>query len=211
MTRITSGKAIVQSLQQYGIDTLFGLPGVQLAQLFVALHDEREPIRVIANRHEQECGSMAYGYAQSAGRVGAYAVLPGPGFLKSSTGLATAYATNAPVLCISGQVPSQQIGRNAGAHHEITDQLGIIRNLTKYATRIAHPTLVPEAVEQAFRALGSGRRRPAALEMAPDIMAKEAAVTLREPVTASPPPGPDPISATRSMPRKQSFPVKICA
>lgn len=189
---MTGGSAIVKSLVLHGIDTLFGIPGVQLDQLFVALYDERESIRVIANRHEQGCAYMAYGYAKSTGRIGAYTVVPGPGFLNSSAALATAYAGNAPVLCITGQVPSQQIGRHAGAHHEITDQLGIIRNLTKHAARIEHPALVPEAMEEAFRALRSGRIRPVALEMAPDIMARKAAVTLRKPLMAPAPLEPEP-------------------
>ena len=191
MTDMTGGKAIVKSLQQYGIDTLFGLPGVQLDHLFVALYDDREAIRVIHSRHEQGCAYMAFGYAKSSGRVGAYAVVPGPGFLNSTAALATAYACNTPVLCITGQVPSQLIGRNFGAHHEIADQLGILRNLTKCAIRIEHPTLVPGAVEEAFRMLSSGRKRPVALEMAPDIMAMEAEVTLRRPDTGPAPTEPD--------------------
>ena len=192
MARMTGAKAIVKSLQRYGVDTLFGIPGVQLDHLFVALYDDRESIRVVANRHEQGCAYMAYGYARTTGRVAAYTVVPGPGFLNSSAALATAYAGNAPVLCITGQVPSGQIGRNAGAHHEVRDQLEIIRKLTKYAARIEHPALVPEAVEEAFRALRSGRSRPVALEMAPDKMAMEAEVALREPVMAPAPPEPDP-------------------
>jgi acetolactate synthase-1/2/3 large subunit len=189
---MTGAKAIIKSLQRYGVDTLFGITGVQLDQLFVALYDDRESIRVITNRHEQGCAYMAYGYARTTGRVGAYAVVPGPGFLNSSAALATAYSANAPVLCITGQVPSAQIGRNAGAHHEVRDQLGIIQRLTKHAARIEHPTLVPEAVEEAFRALRSGRTRPVALEMAPDRMAMQADVTLREPLPPPPPPEPDP-------------------
>ncbi|MEI7903304.1 MAG: thiamine pyrophosphate-binding protein [bacterium] len=192
MTRMTGGKAIVQSLRLYGIDTLFGIPGVELDQLFVALYDEREAIRVIGNRHEQGCAYMAFGYAQSSGRVGACAVVPGPGLLNASAALATAYSCNTPVLCITGQVPSEQIGRGFGAHHEISDQLGILRNLTKDAIRIEHPALVPDAVEKAFRSLSSGRRRPVGLEMAPDVMAMEAEVALRNPETAPAPTGPDP-------------------
>ena len=192
MISMTGGQAIVDSLRINGIDTLFCIPGVELDEFFVALYDQRDAFRVIANRHEQGCAYMAMGYARSTGRVGAYAVVPGPGFLNSSAALATAYACNAPVLCITGQVPSQQIRRHAGAHHEITDQLGIERNLTKFAARIAHPALAPEAVEQAFRALRSGRRRPAALEMAPDVMAKIAAVTLRPALPEPAPREPDP-------------------
>jgi acetolactate synthase-1/2/3 large subunit len=192
MTRMTGGKAIIKSLQRYGVDTMFGITGVQLDHIFVALYDERDSIRTMTNRHEQGCAYMAYGYARTTGRVGAYTVVPGPGFLNSSAALATAYAANAPVLCITGQVPSGQIGRNAGAHHEVRDQLEIIRKLTKYAARIEHPTLVPQAVEDAFQALRRGRPRPVALEMAPDKMAMEAEVVLREPVTAPMPPEPDP-------------------
>jgi acetolactate synthase-1/2/3 large subunit len=188
---MTGGEAIVKSLRQYGIDTLFGIPGVQLDHLFVALYDERKAIRVIANRHEQGCAYMAFGYAKSSGRVGAYTVVPGPGFLNSSAALATAYACNTPVLCITGQVPSQQIGRSFGAHHEITDQFGIMRNLTKWAIRIEHPARVPDAMEKAFRMLSSGRRRPVGIEMAPDIMAMKAEVALRKPVAAPPPAEPD--------------------
>jgi acetolactate synthase I/II/III large subunit len=192
MTQMTGGESIVKSLKINGIDTLFCIPGKELDQFFVALYDEREAIRVIANRHEQGCAYMAFGYAQSTGRVGAYAVVPGPGFLNTSAALCTAYAGNAPVLCVTGQVPSKQIGRGAGAHHEINDQLGIMRNLTKFATRIEHPALAPQAVEQAFQALSSGRRRPVGIEMAPDILAMKAAVTLREPLPAPAPPEPDP-------------------
>ena len=97
MTHMTGGSAIVKSLRRYGIDTLFGIPGVQLDHLFVALYDERKAIRVIANRHEQGCAYMAFGYAKSSGRVGVYTVVPGPGFLNSTAALATAYACNTPV------------------------------------------------------------------------------------------------------------------
>lgn len=192
MAHMTGGSAIVKSLRLHGIDTLFGIPGVQLDHLFVALYDEREAIRVIANRHEQGCAYMAFGYARSSGRIGVYTVVPGPGFLNSTAALATAFACNTPVLCITGQVPSQQIGRNFGAHHEITDQLGIMRNLTKFAFRIEHPAFVPDAMEKAFRLLSSGRRRPVGIEMAPDIMAMEAEVALRKPMAAPLPTEPDP-------------------
>jgi acetolactate synthase-1/2/3 large subunit len=155
MTQMTGGEALVQSLLRNGIDTLFCIPGKELDAFFVALYDHRASLRVIANRHEQGCAYMAFGYAQATGRVGAYAVVPGPGLLNSSAALSTAYAGNAPVLCVTGQVPTPRIGRGGGAHHEINDQLGILRCLTKYATRIEHPALAPEAVEQAFRALST--------------------------------------------------------
>ena len=73
--------------------------------LFVAFYDAGEAFRVIHTRHEQGAAYMAFGYARASGKVGTYAVVPGPGLLNTTAALATAYATNAPVLCISGQVP----------------------------------------------------------------------------------------------------------
>ncbi len=192
MARMTGGAAIVKSLRAYGIDTMFGIPGVQLDYFFNALHDERNAIRFIHNRHEQGGGYMAFGYAASSGKVGAYAVVPGPGLLNSAGALSTAYACNAPVLAITGQVHTDKIGRNVGTHHEINDQLGVFRTLTKWADRIEHPAHAPGQVETAFQELRSGRIRPVGIECAPDVLAMEAEVTLRDPAPAPAPLAPDP-------------------
>jgi acetolactate synthase-1/2/3 large subunit len=192
MTRMTGGQALVKSLKAYGVDTVFAVPGVQLDALFNALFDEGNAIRVIHNRHEQGSAYMAFGYAKSTGRCGAYAVVPGPGFLNASAALSTAYAANAPVMCIAGQVPTRQIGRDLGSHHEISDQLGILQRLTKWAERIDHPQDAPARVEEAFRRLGAGRVRPVGLEMAVDALAAEAEVALREPLAPPEPHEPDP-------------------
>ena len=106
-----------------------------------------------------------------SGRPGAFAVVPGPGLLNTTAALATAWATNAPVLCISGQIPSDLIGRGFGLLHEIPDQLAILKGLTKFAARISHPTEAGALVNEAFRQLADGRPRPVALEMPLDIMA----------------------------------------
>jgi acetolactate synthase I/II/III large subunit len=192
MARMTGGAALVKSLRAYGIDTMFGIPGVQLDHFFNALYDEGNAIRFIQNRHEQGGAYMALGYAASTGRVGAYAVVPGPGFLNASGALCTAYACNAPVLCVTGQVPSTRIGRQLGAHHEINDQLGVMRSLTKWADRIDHPNEGPGIVETAFRELQSGRRRPVGIESSPDIFEMTAEVDLREPLAPPTPLQPDP-------------------
>ena len=127
MARMTGGRALVEMLRRHRVDTIFALPGVQNDALFVAFYDAGEELRVIHTRHEQGAAYMAFGYARASGKVGAYAVVPGPGLLNTTAALATAYATNAPVLCISGQVPSNLIGRGFGLLHEIPDQLGILR------------------------------------------------------------------------------------
>jgi acetolactate synthase-1/2/3 large subunit len=187
MIRMTGGRALVEMLRRHEVDTVFALPGVQNDALFVAFYDAGEALRVIHTRHEQGAAYMAFGYVRASGKVGAYAVVPGPGLLNTTAALSTAYATNAPVLCISGQVQSDLIGRGFGLLHEIPDQLGILQTLTKWAARIEHPTQTGKVVNEAFRQLRDGRPRPVALEMAPDMMALETEVALP---SAGEPPAP---------------------
>ena len=186
MTTMTGGGALVEMLRRHGVDTIFALPGVQNDALFVAFYDAGEALRVIHTRHEQGAAYMAFGYARSSGKVGTYAVVPGPGLLNTTAALATAYATNAPVLCISGQVPSDMIGRGFGLLHEIPDQLGILQRLTKWAARIDHPTQAGKLVNEAFRQLRDGRPRPVGIEIPPDVLALQTEVTL--PAAEVPPP-----------------------
>ena len=87
-------------------------------------------------------------------------VVPGPGFLNTTAALSTAYAVNAPVLALTGQIQQAMIGRNVGLLHELPDQLGIMRGLTKWADRITAPAEAPGLINEAFRRLLSGRRRP---------------------------------------------------
>ena len=192
MARMTGGQALVEMLRRHRIDTLFALPGVQNDALFAALYDAGGAIRVIHPRHEQAAAYMAFGFAGASGRVGAFAVVPGPGLLNTTAALATAYATNAPVLCISGQIPSNAIGRGYGMLHEIPDQLAILRGLTKWAARIEHPTQAGRLVNEAFRQLACGRPRPVGLEMPLDVMALATELTLPERFAAEPPEAPDP-------------------
>jgi len=133
---MSGGMAIVQALIANGVDTLFGLPGAQLYPLFDALQQQRLHIRTYTARHEQTCGYMAFGYARATGRPGVYAVVPGPGVLNTAAALVTALGCNAPVLCITGEVPSAFLGRGRGHLHELPDQLATLRSITKWAARI---------------------------------------------------------------------------
>jgi acetolactate synthase-1/2/3 large subunit len=189
---MTGGTALVEMLRRHGVDTILALHGVQNDALFVAFYDAGEALRVIHTRHEQGAAYMAFGYARAGGKVGTYAVVPGPGLLNTTAALATAYAANTPVLCISGQIASDQIGRGFGLLHEIPDQLGILQRLTKWAGRIEHPTQTGKLVNEAFRQLRDGRLRPVGLEIPPDVLALETEVAL--PTAEAPPPltAPDP-------------------
>jgi len=186
------GKALVESVLSYGVDTFFGLPGGQTYEVFDALYAHGDAITLITSRHEQGAAYMAFGYARSTGRVGVYTVVPGPGVLNSTAALSTAYACNTPVLCLAGQIPSDAIDRGIGFLHDIPDQLGILQRLTKWARRIERPQEVPALVGEAFAQLRNGRPRPVALEMALDVMAEETDVSLLDAVEEYDTPEPDP-------------------
>ncbi|HTG19061.1 MAG TPA: thiamine pyrophosphate-binding protein, partial [Reyranella sp.] len=178
MQTLTTAQAVVSMLEVNGIDTIFCLPGVQNDPFFDALYDHTNTIRPIHARHEQACAYMALGYAMASGAPSAYVVVPGPGFLNTTAALSTAYAVNAPVLALTGQIQQAMIGRNVGLLHELPDQLSIMRGLTKWADRIHAPAEAPGLINEAFRRLLSGRRRPVGLECAMDTWARKAPVEL---------------------------------
>ena len=197
MPRMTGGDAIVDSLLRHGIDTVFGLPGVQMYGLFDALARNANRVRVVNARHEQTTAYMALGFACATGRPAVYSVVPGPGVLNTTAALATAWGVNAPVLCLTGQVPSAMIGRLRGQLHELPDQLATLRTLLKHADRIEHPTEAPTKVARAFQEMTSGRRGPVALEIPLDQLPAVAEVTPRDPLPTHPNPVPDPEKIAR--------------
>ena len=191
MARMTGGEAIVDGLLRHGVDTVFGLPGVQVYGLFDAFARQSNRLRLINARHEQTTAYMALGYAAATGRPGVYAVVPGPGVLNTTAALATAWGLDAPVLCLTGQVPSSLIGKLRGSLHELPDQLATLRSLLKFAERIEHPSAAPSLVARAFQAMQSGRRGPVALEMPWDVFTEIGEVTPQEPLAPHPNPWPD--------------------
>jgi len=189
MARLSGAMALLEGLLDQGVETIFGLPGGQLDHFFDAMYHKRDRLQLIGSRHEQGAAYMAFGYARSTGKPAVYAVVPGPGVLNTAAALCTAYACNSPVLCLTGQIASAAIGKGFGELHELPDQLGSLRLLTKWAERIERAADAPQAVARAFAAMQSGRPRPVALEMAPDIMASEEeirAATEQRPVIAQP-------------------------
>ncbi|MFN6999690.1 MAG: thiamine pyrophosphate-dependent enzyme [Elioraea tepidiphila] len=197
MPRMTGGEAIVDSLLRHGIDTVFGLPGVQMYGLFDAFARNANRIRVINARHEQTTAYMALGYACATGKPAVYSVVPGPGLLNTTAALSTAWSVNAPVLCLTGQVPSSQIGRLRGQLHELPDQLATLRTLVRHADRIEDPTEAPRKVARAFQEMLSGRPGPVALEVPLDQLPAEAEVTPCDPLPLHPAPAPDPAKIAR--------------
>ncbi|MGX0960667.1 acetolactate synthase-1/2/3 large subunit [Bradyrhizobium japonicum] len=190
MTTLTGGEAIVSGLVAHGVDTVFGLPGAQVYGLFDAFHQAK--LNVIGARHEQACGYMAFGYARSSGKPGVFSVVPGPGVLNASAALLTAYGCNEPVLCVTGQVPTQFLGKGRGHLHEMPDQLATLRTYVKWADRIETPGNAPTTVSRAFQEMTSGRRGPASVEMPWDIFTQRADTCDAKVLEPLPAPLPDP-------------------
>jgi acetolactate synthase I/II/III large subunit len=189
---LSAAQAIVDSLIAHGVDMIFGIPGVHTYKLFDALYERRGEIQFIGTRHEQGAAYMAYGYAKSTGRVGVYTCVPGPGVLNTTAALCTAYAANAPVLCLTSEIPAADIGRGFGILHELPDQLATLRSLTKWSERIDHPTQVSQIVAEAFKMMTSGRPGPVALECPWDTLGITALIETSMPAPALEPPPPDP-------------------
>jgi acetolactate synthase-1/2/3 large subunit len=180
---VSAAQAIVDSLIEHGVDVIFGIPGVHTYELFDALYERRREIRFIGTRHEQGAAYMAYGYAKSTGKVAA---------------LCTAYAANAPVLCLTSEIPAADIGRGFGILHELPDQLATLRSLTKWSERIDHPTQVPQILAEAFRRMTSGRPGPVAVECPWDTLSVTALTNMSTPAGLPDPPPPDPGAVERA-------------
>ncbi len=186
---LSGGEALVEGLLAHGVDTLFGIPGVQTYGFFDALARRRDEIKVLAPRHEQATAYMAFGYAKATGRPGVCSVVPGVGFLNASAAMASAYGASTPVLCVTGEVPSEFIGSGMGHLHELPDQLAMMRGVTKWSARIDHPADAERLVDEAFFEMTTGRPRPAALAMPWEVFDQHAAVgPPPEPRAAPPPP-----------------------
>ena len=201
LQKLTGGQALVAGLQRWNTDTLFGLPGVHLDHFFAALYPVKNKIRILHSRHEQGAAYMALGYAMVSGRPGIFTVVPGPGLLNTTSALATAYACNAPVLCITSTVNWPLLDKNYGSLHEIPDQPGVLAGLTKWSARANHAAEIPELIDEAFRQMLSGRPRPVALEVPPEILGQVAMMQFPEekPTINHPTPDPEKINAAAKL------------
>ena len=166
---------VAETLIANGIDQLYCLPGIQNDGLFDALFDRTDRITPIQTRHEQGAAYMATGAALATGRPQAFCVVPGPGFLNTTAALSTAWAVNAPVLALAGQIPLGAQGKGHGLLHEIPDQFGILERLTKSSHRITGPDDATDTLQAAFRDLKSGRPRPVGLEVAVNLWGQQVA------------------------------------
>ena len=178
------GEALVKSLVGEGVEVVFGIPGIQIYGIVAALRDE-PGIRMVTTRHEQATTYMADGYARASGKPGVALVVPGAGLYNAAAGLTNAYSRSTPVLLIAGQVPRGAIGKNLGAVHEVEDQPGTVRSVTKWQRLALRPRDIPDGVFEAFRQMRTGRPRPVLLEIPPEAGVEREEVELRYPARIS--------------------------
>jgi acetolactate synthase-1/2/3 large subunit len=168
----TTGTYLIELLDAYGVDTVFGIPGVHTIELYRGLAASR--IRHVTPRHEQGAGFMADGYARAGGKPGVCFVISGPGLTNIATALAQAYADSVPMLVISSVTASSTLGRGTGQLHELPDQRGLAAQVTAFSHTVREPAELPVLLAQAFAIFESARPRPVHLELPLDVLAASA-------------------------------------
>ncbi|NMD24499.1 MAG: acetolactate synthase large subunit, partial [Actinobacteria bacterium] len=163
--KITGAQALIRSLEMEGVETIFGLPGGCILPAYDPLLDS--PIRHILVRHEQGAGHMAEGYAHVTGRPGVALVTSGPAATNMVTPLMDAYMDSIPMVCITGQVPTNAIGTDA---FQERDTVGITRSCTKHNELVMSAQDIPMAVRQAFHIATTGRPGPTLIDIPKDCL-----------------------------------------
>ena len=165
---LTGGQALVRLLANYGVDTVFGIPGVHTLERYRGLPGSN--IRHVLTRHEQGAGFMADGYARVTGKPGVCFVISGPGVTNTATPIGQAYADSIPMLVISSVNNSDSLGKGWGSLHETQDQRAITAPITAFSALALHTDDLPELVARAFAVFNSERPRPVHLSIPLDVM-----------------------------------------
>lgn len=163
--KITGREALIKSLIDEGVDTIFGYPGGQIIPVFDALYDFKDQINHILVRHEQGATHAAQGYARTSGKVGIALVTSGPGATNAVTGIADAMLDSTPIVVIAGQVPSSLLGSDA---FQEADVVGITQPISKWSYQIRKAEDIPSAVARAFYIASTGRPGPVVLDITKD-------------------------------------------
>ena len=152
--RITGAEALMRSLINEGVTTLFGYPGGAIMPVFDALYDHPTELNHILVRHEQAAAHAAQGYARVSGQVGVTLVTSGPGATNTITGIADAMMDSTPIVVICGQVGTAMLGTDA---FQECDLVGVTQPISKWAYQIRRAEDVAWAVSRAFYIARSGR------------------------------------------------------
>lgn len=159
---ITGSDAVIRTIIEEGIDTIFGYPGGTIMPFYDRLYDYTDQIRHILVRHEQGAVHAAEGYARSTGKVGVCVATAGPGATNFVTGIADAMMDSTPIVCITAQVNVANLGTNFFQEANI---IGITTPITKWNYEITSAKEIPTVMVQAFHIARSGRPGPVVISL----------------------------------------------
>src|SRR4030088_3433500 len=169
---------ILEALEREGVEFIFGYPGGANWPIYQHLPDHPE-LKHILVRHEQGAAHMADGYARACGKPGVVIATSGPGALNLVTGLCTAYMDSVPMIAITGQVNSTQVGRDA---FQESDVIGATSSVSKRSSLVTHIAQLPRVIHEAFHIATTGRPGPVLIDICKDVQMAEAERAPREAV-----------------------------
>ncbi|WP_207265570.1 5-guanidino-2-oxopentanoate decarboxylase [Pseudomonas sp. GW101-3H06] len=165
---LSGGQALVRLLANYGVDTVFGIPGVHTLELYRGLPGSG--IRHVLTRHEQGASFMADGYARVSGKPGVCFVITGPGVTNAATGIGQAYADSIPMLVISSVNHTASLGKGWGILHECQDQRAMTAPITAFSAVALTAEDLPELIARAYAVFDSERPRPVHISVPLDVL-----------------------------------------
>jgi len=168
--RISGSEAIVRCLLEEGVDILYGYPGGAIMPVYDELFKYKDKLHHVLTRHEQGATHAAQGYARISGKVGVAMATSGPGATNLITGIADAQIDSTPMVCITGQVPSNLLGSDA---FQETDIIGISTPVTKWNHQVTKASEIPEVIAKAFYIAKSGRPGPVLVDITKDAQFEE--------------------------------------
>jgi acetolactate synthase-1/2/3 large subunit len=168
----TVGMYLAELLAAYGVEVIFGIPGVHTVELYRGLPNTS--IRHVTPRHEQGAGFMADGYARVTGRPGVCFIITGPGMTNIATAMGQAYADSVPMLVISSVNALGQIGSGEGWLHELQDQRQLVRQVSAFSHTVTRPEELAKVVARAFALFSGSRPRPVHIELPLDVITASA-------------------------------------
>lgn len=181
--KLSGADIIVRTLIEQGVEVVFGYPGGQILNVYDSLYKYQGEIKHILTAHEQGAAHAADGYARATGRVGVVMATSGPGATNLVTGIATAYLDSIPVVAITGNVPTTQLGTDSFQEIDIT---GITLPITKHNYVVGSVDELADTIREAFRLAVSGRPGPVLIDVPKDIQIAEAEYTEQEPIRPEP-------------------------
>ncbi|MCK9709695.1 5-guanidino-2-oxopentanoate decarboxylase [Pseudomonas syringae] len=198
----TCGEFLVRQLSAWGVDTVFGIPGVHTVELYRGLPGSG--IRHITPRHEQGAGFMADGYARVSGKPGVCFIITGPGMTNILTAMGQAYADSIPMLVISSVNERHRLGLGNGYLHELPNQRVMVAGVSAFSHTLMSVEELPAVLARAFAVFDSQRPRPVHIELPLDIIVASAAHMTLQPRQIIDRPAPDPTAIARAATRLRS-------